>query len=315
MKKILITGGCGLIGYNLIKRLSSLNNYEITAVDFKTTDNIKKFKDLRKKVNVVYTDINNRMVMESLIKDHDIIVHLAGVKPPFANLKGDLTKVENVENTKIICDLINKVNKDCSLIYSSSISIYGNIMSDKIIKSNAPIEVNKNNYYAYSKIESEKIIKSSLKKYNILRIAPVLEESLDEFVYDIPSYSFVELISINDVCSAIISLIDKIPNINKKIFNIGGGKSCRTSYKSIIKNLLLVKGITLKYLKSVFLYENTNYTCYIDSESSNKILDYQSESFKEVISKIEKKNRSIRYIRKALAKPIIKVLERTTNED
>ena len=84
MKKVLVTGAAGTIGLQVVRFLLSEGKYEITALDLKSKYNYKRLKRFRKRINLVYGDVNDDGLIDALIKTHDVVIHLAGVLPPLA---------------------------------------------------------------------------------------------------------------------------------------------------------------------------------------------------------------------------------------
>lgn len=113
--KILVTGGAGFIGTNLIKRLTkekhnvySLDNYSIGTVD----------NEISKECLYVYGDLSNIHLMD---KDFDIIFHLAAlsrIQPSFTNPFE--TYQANVEGTQHVCDFAQKIG--AKIVYAGSSS-------------------------------------------------------------------------------------------------------------------------------------------------------------------------------------------------
>ena len=60
MKKVLVTGASGSIGLKVIKYLLSEGKYEITALDLRNKGNQKRLKKYRRRINIIYGDINER---------------------------------------------------------------------------------------------------------------------------------------------------------------------------------------------------------------------------------------------------------------
>ena len=87
MKKILVTGAAGTVGLQVIRFLLSEGKYEITALDLKNKHNYKRLKHFKKRINIVFGDVNDDAIVDALIKTHDVVIHLAGVLPPFANIR------------------------------------------------------------------------------------------------------------------------------------------------------------------------------------------------------------------------------------
>ena len=95
MKKVVIFGGAGSIGLSLIKYLLSEGKYEITVVDLKNKETIKRLKKYKKRVNIIYSDCFDRGLIDFLIKTHDYVINLASCILPLANYKEDLAnKIE-----------------------------------------------------------------------------------------------------------------------------------------------------------------------------------------------------------------------------
>ena len=76
-KKILITGGCGFIGTNLCQEL--LEDNEIILADYNIENNAVSYTNLDKMANVkiIKFDIMDYEQVQSIVKDVEIIVHLA----------------------------------------------------------------------------------------------------------------------------------------------------------------------------------------------------------------------------------------------
>ena len=157
-KKIVITGGLGLIGKELIEFLKK-DNYEIIVIDLKgQIKRHKKFikKNKNKNIRFIDCDINSTKLL-NITKNCHTIIHLAavlGVKNTEKN-KSKCWKVNSVgtENILRAC----KKNKINYLIFSSSSEVYGEQINKKI-KENHPLFGK--NIYAKSKIYSENIIRS-----------------------------------------------------------------------------------------------------------------------------------------------------------
>jgi len=75
---ILITGGCGFVGVNLVKYLSG-NDYTITILDNLSSgekDYIEKLS-LEKAPNIIIDDIRNEDAVARAVKGMDTVIHLA----------------------------------------------------------------------------------------------------------------------------------------------------------------------------------------------------------------------------------------------
>ena len=83
-KKILITGGAGFIGSNLVHELLT-KGYEVTVLDnlspqihgLSPDTTSPLFNSIKEKVNFICGDVTNRSDWEKALVDIEIVVHLA----------------------------------------------------------------------------------------------------------------------------------------------------------------------------------------------------------------------------------------------
>lgn len=75
--KILITGGTGLVGRNLIKRLNVDSSVVVVA---RTLSNLIKLKNEFPKINIISGDIGDEKFVKRIVKDIDVLYHLAALR-------------------------------------------------------------------------------------------------------------------------------------------------------------------------------------------------------------------------------------------
>ena len=170
MKKVLVFGGFGFLGFYLVKELLH-RGYSVTVAD------IKENPELKHDVNYVNCDISDASSVSNVFEsDHySIVYNLAG----FANLdqaiKFPLRTIElNVIGNMYILEecLKHKIEK---FVYASS----------------AYAMSNKGSFYGISKLASEKLIEEYNKRYNlpfvILRYGSVYSERSYEnnYIYNL----------------------------------------------------------------------------------------------------------------------------------
>src|SRR5512139_308361 len=79
-KEILVTGGLGFIGSNLCIELVKLGAH-VTIVDNmlpRQGANLFNIKAIEKRVKVNFSDVRDQSSMDYLVRDMDIVFHLAG---------------------------------------------------------------------------------------------------------------------------------------------------------------------------------------------------------------------------------------------
>ncbi len=308
MKKVLVTGAAGAIGLKVIKYLLSEGKYEITALDLRTKDVMKKLRKYRRRVNVIYGDITDVILMEALVKDQDYIIHLASVMPPLADIKQDICNLIEYRGTENMIKSINYYNPDCFMIYASSTTIYGDVSEANTSLKGKVLEID---YYSKNKLKTEKLIQNKLKNYTILRLPLVLcNPKSKAFMYNVKRNSYVEAITDNDAAYCFASAINKSDELNKKVFNVGGGDSLKAKYGLILANVLNIYGLSLNYLLNLFFIDKNFYShVYTDSDKLEDILEFRGDSLSSYYMRLKREVKG-RIIRKILAKPFVFILKK-----
>ena len=126
LKKVVITGGAGFIGSNLIRKLIEKDIEKILVIDDLSTgniDNISEFKDSNL-IEFVESRVEDCQNLNSLIKGYDFCFHLAagvGVQYIMKNVSKAL--LTNIEGTHKIIESC-KVN-GIPLLLTSTSEVYG----------------------------------------------------------------------------------------------------------------------------------------------------------------------------------------------
>lgn len=308
MKRILVTGAFGSIGKCVIKYLLSEGKYEIIALDLKNKKNIKESKKYKNRVKVVFGDINDTSLIESLIEGVDSVIHLAGVMSPFSEFSKSLCELVEYNGTENIIKAINYYNPNCYFIYASTTSLYDSSLSGNILEK---IKIKELTNYSYYKYITENLIKKKIKNYTILRIPLVLNNIIDEsFIYNVKRNSLIEVTTNYDVAYAFVKCIDYKNSINKKIYNVGMGNSGRLYYREILKNILKYEGINFRYLLSrLFLEKNYYSPILTDSDDLDSIIHYRHDTLNNYYKRLKNKGKR-RKIRIILAKPIVYLMNK-----
>lgn len=126
LNKVLITGGAGFIGSNLIKKLLSQGTESIYIIDDLSTgklENIKTYID-SKKVTLINKRVEDCNELDSLLNGIDFCFHLAagvGVKYIMDNVSKAL--LTNIEGTHKIIESCKKNN--VPILITSTSEVYG----------------------------------------------------------------------------------------------------------------------------------------------------------------------------------------------
>ena len=311
MKKVLVTGAAGTIGLQTIRFLLSEGKYEITALELKNIRVYRRLKKFRKRINIVYGDVNDSALVDALVKDHDVVIHLAGVLPPFANIKDDMTRLNDYEGTVNIVEAIKNYNPRCYLLYPSSTSVYGSVDEIDNITVKTKGRINDYDFYSKYKLRSEQYIKHNLKNYSIFRLSYVLCDLKNEtIIYNVPKDLNIETISSEDAGYAFVAALDFKNDLNRKIFNLSGGSKYRINYRDYLIRILKDYGLSLSFLSAYFFSEKNYYGgYYVYGDKLNDILNFRTKDINLYYEFIDDYRFKLsRFIPRLLALPFVWVL-------
>lgn len=166
--KLIITGGYGLIGSNLIKKLNK--KYQI--INF---ENIEKKKYLNNKyINKGIKTYNySKINLINKIKDNKIkcLIHLGAISDTKFGDKRKLKKL-NYDFSKKILDICFK--KKINLIYASSAAVYGNTKNFSEGFQIYRKKFDPTNYYAKTKIDFDIYVKKFISSKNKIAIPNIV---------------------------------------------------------------------------------------------------------------------------------------------
>jgi UDP-glucuronate 4-epimerase len=248
--KILITGVCGFIGFNLCKKIlenvnckiigiDSLNNYYSIKLKNKRLSFIKKYPNFK----FYKTNINNYNNLKKIFQKNqfNIIYHLAaqaGVRYSVINPKEFIKS--NINGYSNILNLTKDFQKNAKIFYASSSSVYGENNKFPMKEHN---ELKPKNIYGLTKKFNEEMSEIYSKSYSLkltgLRFFTVFGEwgrpdmfimkylnaffNKKKFFLNNNGQHLRDFTYINDVVSIIIELSKK--NItNHQVFNICSNK-------------------------------------------------------------------------------------------
>ena len=157
----LITGGAGYIGSHMVKLLQN-HDHNIVILDNFSTGNSWSIKDCEVlKVDLLDED---KLLKECKLRQFDLVFHFAAKSNVAeSHLNPILYYDNNVLGTKNLLSAL-KYSDIKKIIFSSSASVYGNPLTDRISENHPTNPINE---YGKSKLLSENLIKNYVKDNNI----------------------------------------------------------------------------------------------------------------------------------------------------
>lgn len=323
MKKILLTGASGSVGIRALRELYERQNlYEIIVFEKKTDVSEKTLEPYKKNIKIIYGDIRDISTLVEAVKDVDFVIHLAAVIPPLADKNKRLAYEVNVNGTKNLVLALKEHAPNAFLLYSSSVSVYGDRLEGEDIHINDPLIPSVGDYYAETKIIAEKIISESGLRYSIFRLSAVMgprpgEDSskIDPLFFHMPLKTKIELVTTRDTGYGVVKAIEKEKELNGNIYNFAGGKKCQIIYYDFMKKVFDRVGININHFpKHSFAEQNFHCGYYKDSHVLNDILHFQRDNIDSYFKWIKwKVNPFKKFIYKLFSPAITKRMSRESD--
>lgn len=169
--KILILGGAGFLGNNLIRYLLNKKLTKITVVDSLSPEfksNLKSLSDILPKIKFIKGDIRNQKLMERVVKKQNIIFNCAGqTSHPLSLTNPILDASINCIGNLTLLEAVRKNNPTAKIIFTGSSTLIGKAFDENVDEkhSEKPLDIYSANkgvaekyYYIYHKIHGLKTL-------------------------------------------------------------------------------------------------------------------------------------------------------------
>ena len=284
MKKIVITGGLGFIGSNLVRKLCK--NYHVLIVDKQTySSNLDNLSGISKKNYTLYKiDICNQNKFYNLIRKHSpiCIFNLAAETHVDRSIDSPREFINtNILGTYSILEALRKYhkkNKKIKFIHISTDEVYGDIKKKSFSKESDPYKPS--SPYAASKASSDHLVYSYFRTFKL----PVIvtncsnnygprqfpEKLIPKIIINclnnkpVPIYgnglNEREWIHVEDHVSALIKIFRK--GKYGEFYNIGSGE--------ILNNLTIAR-LIIKIIKNKFNIKTSSRVLFVKDRPGHDV--------------------------------------------
>lgn len=159
MPKILITGITGLIGRSVLNELLAAHpNWDFCGLVRPKTDPLR-LGGMKSSVRLVEIDLADIPALKEFLftNEFDLIIHIGALRGGRKFPNSEYLK-SNVHSTGQMVEYC--LAKNCRLIFCSSVGVFGAIPGE--LPAGAETEKKPDNFYHYTKIESERIINKAI---------------------------------------------------------------------------------------------------------------------------------------------------------
>jgi len=131
---ILILGGAGFLGSNLVRRCLSENSCQVTVLDsleplvHSSTQNLQ---EVWSKIRFIRGDIRNETLLAEIVQDQDIIFNCAAQTSHTLSIQYPLLDADiNCMGSLKLLEAVRLLNKDAVVVYSSTSTVIGKALNE-----------------------------------------------------------------------------------------------------------------------------------------------------------------------------------------
>lgn len=297
-KTVFLTGACGRMGFQGLTRMlkdgDSYNALILVRDSEKNRTMLAPYMSLEN-LEVVWGDLNDYDTVYKCVAKSDLILHVAAFVSPQADYNPQKAMQVNYGSTKNLITAIKeqKRENEVKFVYIGTVAETGDRMPPiHWGRVGDPIKPSMFDYYAVSKVASERyVIESGLKYWVSLRqtgiIGPAMSKIRDAIMFHNCYDNVLEYVSDRDsgVLLRNLSYQDATDTMDMAfwghIYNIGGGEKCRVSTAEMFERLygdIGIKDLSLILKPKMQATRNFHGHYYLDSDKLENFVHFQRDS-------------------------------------
>ena len=263
-RRVLITGGAGFLGVNAASAFAGAG-WLVTVLDNLSRPGTQRNLDWLTKhhasaISFVHEDLRNATALDSHVRDHEAIVHLAGQVAVTTSLLDPVTDFEiNARGTLNLLEAARKHNPEAAVVFASTNKVYGKLeSSNRACKETQPIDFH--SPYGCSKGAADQYVRDYARCFQMNTV--VLRQSciygahqygtedqgwVAHFVHSIlkdrpltiygDGTQVRDLLDARDLSRLYMLAIDKIDKTRGQIYNVGGGPKNQRNLLEVIEHI------------------------------------------------------------------------------
>jgi len=289
-RTVLLTGASGLMGteafQELLRRRDQIDIVLLLLPLAAIRRAFSRYAGLAG-VRIVWGSVCDPPSVGEAVRNADHVLHVAALTPPAADHQPGLCGKVNFEGTRNILDALRARPGgfgDTSLVYVSSVAVYGDRLPPAhMISVGDPVRPSLGDFYATTKARSEReIIESGMTRWAILRqtyiAIPRTLSLMSPLMFHQPLDTHIELITSRDAGFGVVQTIEAPDDFYGRVYNMGGGPSCRVVYRDYMDRVLPLAGVgpsSRVMRRNWFALRNFHCGWYADGADLNAYLGHQ----------------------------------------
>ena len=283
---VLVTGPFGNLGRYVVTELLR-QGYAVRCLDLRTPRNEKVAASFAGKVDVAWGDLRDPDTVRAAVQGMDLVLHLAAIIPPGSDENPDLARQVNLGGTINLLEACKTQARPPRFFFASTFDLFGHTQKlPPPRRLSDPVQVH--DVYTETKAEGEKLVRASGLDWLVFRFSDMPLIALragHPVMFEIALDNRFETMHPADGALALVNAI-KIPELwgRERLLLVGGGPRCQVTYRQFLFGLLTAMGIGP--LPEEAFTKKEYVTDWLDTEESQRLLQYQRHSFEEIVAEI-----------------------------
>ncbi|KGN71689.1 NAD(P)-dependent oxidoreductase [Porphyromonas sp. COT-239 OH1446] len=289
---ILLTGAAGNIGREVLRMLVAQGDrYHIRVLELKNARSMALFDKYRGRIEIYYADLSQLDQLQQATRGVDWCIHTASIIPPRAYEERELTYRVNVLGTANLIASLEKHSPKAFIIVTSSVAVYGDRLQRPNIRVTDQLQTSEGDNYGSSKIHMEQIVRSSKLGWTIFRLSAIMgvgNHKISKLIFHMPLDTQMEITTLGDTARALTLAIEHRSELERRIFNLGGGAACRTTYREFLSKNFELYGLgALDFPDKAFAERNYHCGLYADGDKLEEILGFRQDSLEDYYATVK----------------------------
>ncbi len=324
-KVIALTGVTGAMGGEVLSSLmQSPENLSVRCIIYEEEKKIPSFikkiiKKNRDRIFLFRGTVARYEDCQKLLSGADFLIHCASLIPPKSDHNPTGTYLSNYLGTKNLVDAVIEMGNEIPFVHIATVAMYGHRAYPHVWgRVGDPIISSDYDCYSMYKLKAERyVIDSGLKKFVSLRQTAVLHKYMfannlkDGLMFHTSFNCPLEWVTDKDsgnLCAKIVEYdcANKLDGFWNKIYNIGGGESCRvTGIETLDSGFKLMGYDTKKLFKPNWnIARNFHGVWFYDSDELENILHFRTQTYTDYWDGMAKKYSYFK-LAKIVPKPLL----------
>lgn len=326
---IAITGTTGNMGGNFLWSLNmspaAADKIKILCRSRKKAKKVIRHNEaISHKIEVVYGDLKDIDACRELVKDCDMVFNICAVIPPKSDSTPQSAVACNVTGVKNLLAAIEEIEVNQPvLVHISSVAVYGNRTgAHRYGRVGEPLVSGPFELYSATKILGEyAVLQSAVKCWVVLRQTAMLHYHIfsdnvhDGLMFHTPVDAPLEWATVRDSGRLLLNLLKSYTDKTlpdkfwKKVYNIGGGKGCRSyGYGTYDEGFKIIGGSFKHFFKPWYnATRNFHGMWFTDSDELENYFHFRGQSCTDFWQEMKRRHK-IYTMGRFVPRPLISAL-------